>query len=160
MLALEVTERPDDAAKLSAELASVAETLAKTGQGSQRIRKNKTLSGNEQRVAAVLVVSGISAESREAPRRQASPDGGVSGPFSPVRRARARAQRAGVAGVGQVPKLPKGGVGVGRGGPEVPWAEKVGMDATRQGWSERKENSEALEIRKMGWSVSSSSPKM
>lgn len=60
MLAVAPAQRPDDAAKLSTELASVAETLPAAGQGSQPSPRNRTLSGNEQRVAAVLVISGLS----------------------------------------------------------------------------------------------------
>jgi serine/threonine protein kinase len=60
MLAVEPALRPDDAEKLSTELASLAETLAAAGLDSQPSQRNRTLSGSEQRVAAVLVISGIS----------------------------------------------------------------------------------------------------
>jgi tetratricopeptide (TPR) repeat protein len=59
MLALEPAHRPDDAEELSAELASVAD-LAVDGPESQSAPRTRTLSGNEQRVAAVLVISGLS----------------------------------------------------------------------------------------------------
>ena len=65
MLAVEPAQRPDDAQKLSAELGSmtlgsVAETLAKAGQEGQPYHPSRTLSGNEQRTGAVLVMTGIS----------------------------------------------------------------------------------------------------
>jgi hypothetical protein len=63
MVAVDPAQRPDDAEKLSVELAAVAETMVATRQGTQGVRHNKTLSGNEQRVAAVVVVSGIARDS-------------------------------------------------------------------------------------------------
>ena len=69
MLAPEPSQRPDNAETLSAELAMVAETLAATGLDSQPSQRNRTLSGNEQRVAAVLVISGISQAHGDGPGR-------------------------------------------------------------------------------------------
>ena len=60
MLAVEPSARPDDVQKLSTELASVAETLAAAGP--EPPLRNRTLSVSEQRVAAVLVVSGLAQE--------------------------------------------------------------------------------------------------
>jgi len=57
MLALEPARRPDNAEALADELASVAETLATMGQDAIPVRQHETLSGDEQRVAAVVILS-------------------------------------------------------------------------------------------------------
>jgi tetratricopeptide (TPR) repeat protein len=59
MLALNPAERPDNAQGLSAELALAAEALATTGHDTESVRRHATLSGNEQRVGAVVLVSAI-----------------------------------------------------------------------------------------------------
>ena len=60
MLALEPAKRPGNAEELSAELASVADTLVANGQSAERRRES--LSGDEQRVVAVVMVSGMRRE--------------------------------------------------------------------------------------------------
>jgi serine/threonine protein kinase len=57
MLALEPARRPDNAEALADELASVAETLATMGQDAIPVRQYETLSGDEQRMAAVVILS-------------------------------------------------------------------------------------------------------
>jgi hypothetical protein len=57
MLALEPASTPDNADVLAAELASVAETLATTGQDAIPMRRHETLSVDEQRVAAVVLLA-------------------------------------------------------------------------------------------------------
>jgi len=63
MLAIDPAARPDDAEKLSAELAAAAEALLKAGPVPRRPQRHRTLSGDEQRIAAVVFVSGIAQES-------------------------------------------------------------------------------------------------
>jgi len=65
MLELEPARRLDNAETLSLALSLVAQTLAATEQEPQLSAPNRTLSGNEQRVAAVLVVSGIAQAPQE-----------------------------------------------------------------------------------------------
>jgi len=64
MLAWQPAQRPDDAQELSAELGLVAQRLAETGrpagQAVHPSRRNRALSRSEQRVAAVVVISGLS----------------------------------------------------------------------------------------------------
>jgi len=62
MLALEPAKRPGDVEELSAELASVADTLVANGQSAERRRE--TLSVDEQRVVAVVLVAGMRRENR------------------------------------------------------------------------------------------------
>jgi tetratricopeptide (TPR) repeat protein len=57
MLALAPARRPANAEALADELASVAETLATMGQDAIPVRQHETLSGDEQRVAAVVILS-------------------------------------------------------------------------------------------------------
>jgi tetratricopeptide (TPR) repeat protein len=66
MLAVEPAKRPDNAEKLSAELALLAEALAASGQVAKPTRRHETLSGDEQRVEAVVIVSDRG--SRDKPR--------------------------------------------------------------------------------------------
>jgi tetratricopeptide (TPR) repeat protein len=71
MLALEPAKRPDNAEELSAELALVAEALAATGQDATPTRRHEALSRNEERVAAVVMVSDMRRGTREEPRTAA-----------------------------------------------------------------------------------------
>ena len=65
MLAPDPAQRPDDAGKLAAELAAVAETLSAGAPERQRTPRTKTLSGSEQRVAVVVVAAGVVRDARE-----------------------------------------------------------------------------------------------
>jgi hypothetical protein len=72
MLALESASRPDNAEALVAELAAAVQTLVATGQDATPVRRHETLSGDEQRVVAVVLVSdcGTRDELRSAALRE------------------------------------------------------------------------------------------
>jgi hypothetical protein len=69
MLAVQPGKRPDSAEDLATELEAMAETLAANGQDAIPMRRPETLSGDEQRVAAVVMLSATRDDLRSAALR-------------------------------------------------------------------------------------------